>query len=134
MTSPTTRSLTYLRRLGFVADVCERWLPHVNRRRDLLGFADLVAVHARDRVIMLIQVTTAGHVSHRLGKAKARPELLAWLKAGGAFEVHGWERRGDAWTCRCVGVRPDDLGDVLLAAPRHRRRRRGSRQGEFSFA
>jgi hypothetical protein len=119
--TPTARTLTYLRRLGFIADVCERWLPHAGVRRDLFGFADIIAVHQRDRIIMLVQTTTTGHMAHRLAKAKARHELLAWLRSGGQFQVHGWEQRGSRWTCRRVDVAAEDLAEVILDAPRHRR-------------
>jgi hypothetical protein len=37
------------------------------------------------------------------------PELAEWLKAGGAFEVHGWAKRKNRWTVRRVPVRPEDL-------------------------
>jgi hypothetical protein len=120
--------LAFLRRLGFVADVVERWLPHAGVRRDLFGFADVLAVHPRDRVILLVQATTADHVANRLAKAKARPELLAWLKSGGCFSVWGWTRREGHWTCKRVAVLPEDLAEVVLGAPRHRRRRKGNRQ------
>jgi hypothetical protein len=129
--SPTARSLHCLRRLGFTVDVVERWLPHACVRRDLFGFADVLAVHARDRVFLLVQCTTAGHVAHRLAKAKRRPELLAWLKAGGIFELHGWHKRGERWTCRRVAVGVQDLAAIVLDCPRHRRKRRGERQQEL---
>ena len=75
--TPTGRSLVYLRRLGFTAAVVERWLPRVQLRQDLFGVADVLAFHPRDRLFLLVQVTTAGHVAHRLAKAKGRPELAA---------------------------------------------------------
>jgi hypothetical protein len=65
--------LKHLRRLGPVADVVERWLPHACVRRDLFGFADVAAVHASDRVFLLMQCTTAAHVAHRLAKAQQCP-------------------------------------------------------------
>src|SRR5438445_13003296 len=106
--SPTARSLAFLRRLGFTAAVVERWLPHVGVRSDLFGFADVLAVHARDRLFLLAQVTTAANTAARLAKARARPELLAWLKAGGVFEVHGWSKRGNRWAVRRVAVVLED--------------------------
>jgi hypothetical protein len=123
--SPTARSLTWLRDRGFIADVTERWVPHINRRRDLFGFADLLAAHPRDGLIMLVQVTSVAHVAHRLAKAKARPELAAWLRAGGTFEVHGWTKKDGRWHCKRVAVRSEDLTTVVLSTPprRHRRRR-----------
>jgi hypothetical protein len=125
----TGRTLVHLRRLGFLAAVVECWLPRVNRRRDLFGFADALAVHPQDRLFLLVQATTAGHVAARLAKARGRPELAAWLKAGGAFEVWGWCRRGGRWHVRRVAVHDADLAAVeVQALPRRRRRRKGERQ------
>jgi hypothetical protein len=123
--------LTYLRRAGFLVAVVESWVPHANVRRDLWSFADVLAVHPRDSLFMLVQVTTAGHVAHRLAKAKGRPELAAWLKAGGRFEVHGWAQRNGRWQLRRVEVRGDDLATVVLSAPWPRRARKGERQREL---
>jgi hypothetical protein len=125
------RSLVFLRRLGFVAAVVEAWLPYANVRRDLFGFADVLAFHPRDRLFLLVQVTTADHVAGRLAKAKGRPELAAWLKAGGRFQVHGWQQRSGRWQVRQVEVRGEDLADVMLSAPKPRRARKGERQREL---
>jgi N6-adenosine-specific RNA methylase IME4 len=131
-TSPTQRTLAYLRRAGFLVAVVERWLPHANLRQDLWGFADVLAVHPPDGLFLLIQVTTAGHVAHRLAKAKARPELAAWLRAGGRFVVHGWSRRKNGkWEVKQVEVRGEDLAGVVLCVPRPRRARKGERQREL---
>jgi hypothetical protein len=127
--SPTARSLQYLRKLGYLPAVVERWVPKADVRVDLWHFADVLAVHPRDRLFLLVQVTTAAHVSHRLAKAKRRPELAAWLRAGGRFEVHGWRQAGGRWELRRVEVTGADLAEVVLAAPRPRRQRRGERQG-----
>ena len=127
--TPSARSLTWLRDHGFLAATVECWMPHISRRRDLFGFADLLAAHPRDGLITLVQVTTADHVAHRLAKAKARPELAAWIRAGGRFEVHGWQRRAGRWELRRVEVQGEDLTDVVLCAPRPRRARRGQRRG-----
>ena len=106
-TSPTARSLSFLRRAGFIACVVERWIPHANIRSDAFAFGDLLAAHPGKRVVMLVQVTTNDHVAARLKKAKAQPELFAWLKAGGTFEVHVWTLRKR----------------TLARSPRHRRHR-----------
>jgi hypothetical protein len=118
--TPTARSLTYLRRLGYLPAVVESWVPHANLRRDLFGFADVLAVHPRDKLFLLVQVTTAGHLAGRLAKAKRRPELAAWLRAGGRFEVHGWEHRAGRWQVRRVEVHGPALADVVLCVPRPR--------------
>jgi hypothetical protein len=122
--TPTSRSLRLLRRQGFLAAVVESWIPHANLRRDLFGFADVLAVHPARRTFLLVQVTTIGHIAHRLTKAKGLPGLTVWLRAGGAFEVHGWDGR----RLKRVEVRGADLADVVIVAPR-RRGGRGHRQG-----
>jgi hypothetical protein len=123
--------LTHLRRLGFIADVCERWLPHVNRRRDLFGVGDVIAFHPRDKFVLIVQATSLPHVGDRLARISRRPELALLLRAGVAVEVWGWEQRGERWEVKRVAVRPDDLAGVVLESPRHRRHRRGERQGEL---
>jgi hypothetical protein len=130
--SPTARTLAYLRRQGFVAAIVERWLPRVARKRDLFGIADVFAFHPRDRVFLLVQATSIPHVGDRLARCKGRPELAAWLRAGGAFEVHGWALRDGRWAPKRVQVVPGDLEPVVLQAPRCRRRaERGERQRDL---
>jgi hypothetical protein len=124
--TPTARSLVYLRRLGYVADPVERFIAAINRRRDFLGCIDIIAAHPRDRAILALQVTSLGHVGDRLKKALGKPELAAWVRSGGLFQVWGWGRRGEKWFLKRVEVRPDDLAAVVIQAPPPRRRPRKS--------
>jgi hypothetical protein len=126
--TPTARTLTALRRLGFVADVCERWLPVVKRKRDLFGVADVAAVHPRDKVLLLVQCTSAAHVPDRLRRVQARPETRRLLAAGVAVEVWGWALRAGRWRVRRVAVRTEDLAAVVVQAFAPARRRKGERQ------
>jgi hypothetical protein len=113
--------LERLRSLGFVAGVVERWLPRVNLRRDLFHCIDLIAVHARDRIVLGVQATSMANISARLNKARQQPELRAWLAAGARFEIHGWCKRGGRWQVKVVSVEPGDLTAVVLQKPRRRR-------------
>jgi hypothetical protein len=121
VTSPTARTLTRLCDLGYHAVVVERWIPQANVRRDAFGFGDILACHPGEHVVLLVQATTVAHVAHRLAKARALPELAAWLRAGGQFQVWGWEQRGGRWQPRIVAVEAQDLTAVVLQAPRRRR-------------
>lgn len=125
--TPNSLTLNHLRQLGFTATVCESWIPKVEKRRDLFGIADVIAVHPRDGIVLLVQATSLGHVGDRLARVKRRPALLAWLKAGGEFWVMGW--RGPE--VKIVAVRSEDLAGVTIAAPRSRRARKFERQGEL---
>ena len=118
--TPTARSLRWLRQRGFVARVVECWVPHTQVRRDLFGFADIIGIHPRDRLILLVQTTTSGHLANRLEKARRLSELRDWLRAGGRFQVHGWGEAG----LRIVEVTGDQLDANELERPARRRRKR----------
>jgi hypothetical protein len=119
--SPTALSLRLLRRPGYTADVCERYLHQVQRKRDLFGFADVIACHPTCREILLVQCTTLGHAGDRLKRVLGRPELRAWVAAGGAAQVHGWVKRGGRWDVKVVAIGPEALEGVGLTAPPRRR-------------
>jgi hypothetical protein len=126
VTSPTARTLKRLRQHGYACDVAERFIAAVQRKKDLLGFADVVAVKAGEP-ILAVQATSLGHVGDRLRRCTARPELHAWLKAGGRFAVWGWFNRGGRWGMKEVEVRVGDLTPLVLQAPPRKRRERAQR-------
>jgi hypothetical protein len=127
--TPTRRSMIALRAAGYVVAVTERWIPGRNIRVDLFGVGDLLAVRSGERPLM-VQVTTAGHVSTRVAKAKAESRLRVWLQSGSGFVVHGWQRVDGKWTCRIVPIVLDDM-DNLAALPPPRRRRRPHERSLF---
>lgn len=109
--SPTERTLQECRRRGWHAGVVERWNPHANRRIDLFGCIDVIAVNARGFGALGIQATSKSNMSARVEKAKGEchDALYAWLRAGNAFEVWGWAKRkkpveGRWWNLRRVAV------------------------------
>jgi hypothetical protein len=123
--SPTARSLSLLRRQGYLAAPVERYIPQVQKKLDLFGVADVLAVHPRDRVVLLVQATSADHVSDRLARVRARTETALLLRAGVQVEVWGWRKSdGGKWEVRRVAVRPGDLAAVELTPKRPRRGRR----------
>lgn len=136
--TPTARSIQTLRSMGFLADKVEQRLPIPGGRpvtRDAFGFGDILACHPQGG-ILLVQATSRPNVNHRvtkvtadqiLGKSKAqgnpalrpnpvRLNLLAWLRAGGRFEVWGWDNgipRGETrrrWRCRRIVFGYNDTG------------------------
>jgi hypothetical protein len=120
----TARSLKLLRDSGHVAGVVERFIAQANKRVDLFGFADLLAVHRGEPGVLLVQATTRPNIGARVKKAKALATLAVWLKNGGRFEVWGWYRdAGGKWKVKRVEVRGDELRDAVLEWPRRRRKR-----------
>ena len=127
--TPTAKTLTHLRQLGFVAAPCERFIAAVQRSRDLFGIGDVIGFHPRDRLALLVQCTTAAHVADRLNRIRQRPELPLLLRAGLTIEVWGWHKHGDRWHVQRVAVVTEDLAAAVTAGPPRRRRpRKGERQ------
>ena len=112
MPSPTVRSVELLEREGWTVDRCERQLTR-RIKKDLFGFADLIAVAAlgqlaslrsrlgvdedgrpRQRFGNLAVQVTAGteNLMHRLHKIVAEPRALTWLAASphNGIEIHCW--------------------------------------------
>ena len=56
--TPTQRSLAALRGLGYLVEVVEKWNAFTRTRKDLWGWADLLAIR-RDEVLA-VQVTRTG--------------------------------------------------------------------------
>ncbi|MFN7610654.1 MAG: hypothetical protein ACK5QX_06915 [bacterium] len=103
MSSPTQRSLAYLRDEGYVAAVVERWNPHARIRQDLFGFVDLLAI--RDGETLAVQTTAASSMSARVKKIAESELVGAVRRAGWRIHVHGWAKRADGrWHIRVVDV------------------------------
>ncbi len=136
MTSPTGRTLAYLRRAGYTPAVAERWIPRANVRKDLFGIIDIVAIKAGSPILG-IQVTTAGNLSTRVAKARHCPALPTWLATGAAFELHGWRQVDGRWRVKIVTLRAGDLEPVVVTAlPRKKRQSKieqGTRGGRLTM-
>jgi len=89
-TSPTQRSLAYLRELGYYCEVVEHWNSFTAQRKDLWGWCDILALR-RDEVLAV--QTTSSAVSARVNKILAAPNLNSVREAGIKIHVHGWIRQ-----------------------------------------
>jgi len=92
MSSPTSRSLQYLRKAGWTACVVEKWNRFAGVRQDAFGFGDILAVQKGK--IALIQTTSAANVSARRKKILSLPAFARWTDAGGITVLHGWRKAG----------------------------------------
>lgn len=105
--SPTARALAYCRKLGWTAEVVERWNPHARIRKDLFGFVDIVAVDDCG-IVRWLQVTSTDHMTNRIAKIEGDEKMrviAGCLGVGGLVEAWGWAKRGakgkrKLWTLR----------------------------------
>lgn len=89
-TSPTQRTLQFLRKCGTPAEVVEKWVPGANIRRDFAGCIDIIA-YGYGIGIIGIQATSRTNHAARRKKAMEEPRLREWLRAGGTFELWSWK-------------------------------------------
>lgn len=101
MGSPTTRSLAEMRKRGFTCAVSEKWIAQIKQRKDLFGFADVVALG--DREVIFVQATSASNVSSRVKKIAEHENVGAVRRAGVKILVHGWRKdKTGHWVLREV--------------------------------
>ena len=88
---PTERTLRYLREAGYDAVNVEQWIPHTHRRRDMVGFIDIVAMN--EQALIGVQATSASNVSARVRKIVETESKRArmWLRHGQILVI-GWKK------------------------------------------
>lgn len=99
---PTQRSLEHLRKAGYLAEVVEKWIPMVKRRKDLFGFIDILAI--REGEVVGVQATSGSNVAARVDKIINHENVGAVRKGGIRILVHGWAKRKGRWQLREVDV------------------------------
>jgi hypothetical protein len=114
--SPTSRSLNYAKKRGWIPSVCERYCSYTRRRFDLFGVFDLIVLDDLWGCIG-VQTTSGSNVSARIHKMEDSPHCRRWLAAGLRAEVWGWRQIAayrkdgsraavDRWTIRIVRLQP----------------------------
>ncbi len=102
-TSPTQRSLKYLRDQGYTVAITEKWNPHARVRQDLFGFIDMLGI--KDGQTLAVQTTSSSSFSERIKKIEEHENLPAVLAAGWQVTVHGWRKNSKGkWVVREEGV------------------------------
>lgn len=104
MSSPTVRSLTKLRKDGYVAEVVEKFNSFTKTRKDLWGIIDILAIR-RDEVLG-VQTTSWANVSARVKKITDSEHIGAIREAGIRVVVHGWRKnpKTNRWEVREVDL------------------------------
>lgn len=99
--SPTMLTLRMLRESGWIAEVVEFWQPYARKRKDFLGFIDIIALDAEKTVG--VQCTSANHHAERREKAKKSKLLQHWLVSEHReFWVVSWAKKPRAGDKRLV--------------------------------
>jgi len=136
-TTPLSRTMQWFRRFGWEIDVCERYNSHSRTRADLFGYADAVAYHPNGGGVILVQATTASHISARLKKIRGIAASKTWLNsAARRIIVIGWKQEAGLlgkWVPRAKELQKtgDTVAFVeadLIVPPPDRRKRTHAKQ------
>lgn len=95
--SPTQRTLKEYRNKGYLADICERFLPAgpsraYGNRKDLFGLFDLIAVGGPEGRIIGVQCFTTAWTEHERKMLEEEAALRVWLESGGKAVLWGWRK------------------------------------------
>lgn len=102
VSTPTSRSLKFMRDQGFYSEVVERYNSFTKRRNDFAGFIDILCLG--DGVVIGIQTTSYSNISSRVKKIKEHENLDAVRKAGIKISVHGWRKVKNRWEVKVVEI------------------------------
>lgn len=107
MTSPTARTLEFLRQCAYTVQVVERFNSFSKKRIDLYGVIDICAIRHDQKGVWGIQATSTSNIPARIKKSLEEPRLKIWLEAGNRFSCFGWAKRGKRgevkkWTLKQV--------------------------------
>ena len=88
--SPTERALKHLRKLGYQAQVVEKWNAFAKIRKDLFDCIDIVAVRP-GLPVLGVQCTSHSNISSRFPKSLILGQM--WLSTGHTeLEVWAWRK------------------------------------------
>jgi hypothetical protein len=128
MSSPTARTLDYLRSRGATAQVVEHMIRIPPRngqpgrvfKRDLFGFIDIVALEPGSEGVLGVQTTDASNLGHRLEKIREEPRARLWISHGNRIAIVTWAKRGargqrKLWTPKITPVTLETLDQPAVA-------------------
>jgi hypothetical protein len=91
-----------MRERGYVAEVVEKWIAQMKRRKDLYGFIDVLALKAGE--VVGVQATSYSNTSSRIAKITEHENLAIVRAAGVRILVHGWRKQNGRWVVREVDL------------------------------
>lgn len=94
----TQLTLKYLRGKGYTCGVTEHFNFYTQRKNDLFGFIDIVAL--ADDEIIGVQCTSKHNMLDRKKKIAELVDSQTWKKAGGKILLIGWKKEGYRYQCK----------------------------------
>ena len=114
--SPTSRSLAYLKSLGYICGSVERRIPGKFVTMDLFGFLDYVALKSGHNGVLGLQFTSGSNHAARVSKILLEPRARLWLDCSNRIWVMSWDKKGGRgerklWKPRIQEIRLEHFRD-----------------------
>lgn len=100
MSTPTQRSLKYMRDQGYFAEVVEKYNSFTKRRNDFAGFLDILCLGEGE--VVGVQTTSYSNMSSRKTKILEHENFELVKRAGIRILVHGWVKKNNRWQVKEV--------------------------------
>lgn len=112
--SPTSSTLTYLRKLGWRACITEKWNRFAKVRQDMFGFCDIACIGLSQKGVMAVQACAGASHAARRTKILGLPDARLWLECGNSIYVISWAKQGargerKTWTARIEKIVLEDF-------------------------
>jgi hypothetical protein len=123
VTTPTQRTLKYLKDEGYTTAIVEKWNSHVKIRQDLFGIFDVLAM--KEGSLVGVQISSYGsHAEHytKLTVTK-RDNTLCWLRTGNQIWLMSWRqlvnpgKKRKIWTPRIQQITLEELTNENHSQP-----------------
>ena len=112
--SPTARSLELLRQEGYAPFVVEWFDQRAQKRRDLFGFLDILALGVGH--VLGVQSCIRNDIATRVAKIVNHRNLPAVRRAGVRIQVWGWGLMASGqWEVRIVDLTEESQNQALAA-------------------
>ena len=89
---PRQWSMEMMRKSEYLTGITEFFNSHTNRRKDLFGFIDFIAI-GNGKCIAVQCCARSGISSHRRKIIEdCHDAATKWIESGNSIEIHGWDR------------------------------------------
>ncbi|MEM8668762.1 MAG: hypothetical protein AAGG48_14675 [Planctomycetota bacterium] len=109
---PRSQSMQYMRKHGYVTGETETFNAYTEKRHDLFGFIDFIAM-GNGEIVGVQCCAKSSLASHRrkIGQ-ECFQAAKTWLSSGGRIEIHAWDRRDNANAAKTPKTAPTYQGRV----------------------
>lgn len=86
------QTMKWLRDIGYTVGKTEQWLAFAKIRRDLFGFADVVAMKEGKKGVLAVQTTHQNFIADHKKLLRTMKTVKLWLSCDNRLWLVGWNK------------------------------------------